>query len=74
MRKLKLLVFVTACWVAPLAAQQAPLGNEPSECPFAKAEAEAAAAQGDSTAAISDGVPTEGSLFDVGHHSVALAP
>lgn len=72
MRKLKLLVFVTVCWVAPLAAQQAPMANEPSECPFAQAEA--AAAQGDSTAAISDGVPTEGSLFDAGQRSAALAP
>lgn len=72
MRKLKLLVFVTVCWVAPLAAQQAPLGDEPSGCPFAQAEI--AAAQEESAPAVSDGVPTEGSLFDVGHHSAALAP
>lgn len=72
MRKLKLLVFVTVCWVAPLAAQQAPFDNEPSGCPFAQAEA--AAAQADSTAAVSDEAPFEGTLFDVGRHSAALAP
>ena len=72
MRKLKLLVFVTVCWVAPLAAQQAPFGNEPSGCPFA--EAEAAAAQEHSTVAVSDGVPSEGMPFDIGQHSAALAP
>ena len=72
MRKLKLLVFATVCWVAPLAAQQAPEGDEPSSCPFARAEA--AAAHEDSMVTTSDGVPADASLFDVGHRVAALAP
>jgi hypothetical protein len=65
MRIRKLLVLATVCWVAPLAGQ-------PSSCPFAQAGAVAARER--ATATLSDGVPDEGSLFDIAHHSAALAP
>ena len=63
MRKLKLLVFATVCWVAPLAAQQAPLVQSAPGCPFAHAQT--GPKVDDNKPAISAGVPAEGSLFDV---------
>lgn len=71
MRKLKLLVFATVCWVAPLAAQQAPLIGSSPACPFAQAQA---AAKGGDAKPVEDGVPAEGSIFDASLRRDAFAP
>lgn len=70
MRKLKLLVFATVCWVAPLAAQQAPLIETSPSCPFAQAQAAAK----DDAKPIEYGVPAEGSIFDASLRRNAFAP
>ncbi len=72
MRKLKLLVFGTVCWVAPLAAQQAPALHERSGCPFAHGKE--SAAQGGSAALPDNGIPSESSLLDPGQRSAVLVP
>lgn len=71
MRKLKMLVFATVCWVAPLAAQQAPLVQSAPGCPFAQAQT---GRKVDNKPAINAGVPAEGSLFDVSLRREAFAP
>lgn len=80
MRKRNLLVLVTLAWVAPLSASAeqhpAPISHDPSECPFARARAAAAAREARSARAIAvrEGASAEGSLFDVRRHSAALSP
>ena len=71
MRKLKLLVFATVCWVAPLAAQQAPVVQSSVGCPFAQGQM---GAKMDGAKRPGDGVPAEGSFLDVSLRREAFAP